>query len=33
MIRFTFICNGTGNGIDANPDTSGNGNTSLGPNP
>ena len=33
MISFTFMCNETGNGIDANPGTSGNGNTPLGPNP
>ena len=33
MISFTFMCNDTGNGIDANPGTSGNGNTMLGPNP
>jgi hypothetical protein len=33
MIRFTFVCNKTGNGIDANPGTNGNGNTPLGPNP
>ena len=33
MINFTFMCNETGNGIDANPGTSGNGNTPLGPNP
>ena len=33
MISFTFMCNETGNGIDANPGTSGNGNTMLGPNP
>jgi hypothetical protein len=32
MIRFTFMYNETGNGIDTNPDTSGNGNTPL-PNP
>jgi hypothetical protein len=33
MIRFIFLCNETGNGIGANPGTSGNGNTPLGPNP
>jgi hypothetical protein len=33
MIRFTFMCNETCNGIDANPGTSENGNTPLGPNP
>ena len=33
MIRFTFMCNKTSNGIDANLGTSGNGNTPLGPNP
>jgi hypothetical protein len=33
MIRFTFMCNETGIGIDANPGTSGNGNTLLEPNP
>ena len=33
MISFTFMYNEIGNGIDANPGTSGNGNTSLGSNP
>jgi hypothetical protein len=33
MISFTFMCNKTGNGIDANLGTSGNGNTPLGPQP
>jgi hypothetical protein len=33
MIRFIFLCNETANGIDANPGTSGNGNTPPGPNP
>ena len=32
MIRFTFMCNETVNGIDDNPGTSGNGNAPLGPN-
>ena len=32
MICFTFMGNETGNGIDTNPGTSGNGNTPLGPN-
>jgi hypothetical protein len=32
-ISFTFMCNETGNRIDVNPGTSGNGNTPLGPNP
>ena len=32
MIRFTFMCNETSNVIDANPDTSENGSTPLGPN-
>ena len=31
MISFTFMCNETGNEIDANLGTSGNGNTPLGP--
>jgi hypothetical protein len=33
MISFTFMCNETGNRIDVNPDTGGNGNTPLGPDP
>ena len=33
MISFTFMCNETGNGIDANLGTSGNGNALLGPHP
>ena len=33
MIRLTFMCNETGNVIDANPGTIGNGNTPLGRNP
>jgi hypothetical protein len=33
MISFIFMCNKTGNGIDANPGNSGNGNAPLGPNP
>ena len=32
-VSFTFMCNEMGNGIDANPGTSGNSNTLLGPNP
>jgi hypothetical protein len=32
MISFTLMCNKTGNGIDTNPGTSGNGNTPLGSN-
>ena len=33
MINFTFMCNETGNRIDVNPGTSGNGNTPLELNP
>jgi hypothetical protein len=32
MISFTFMCNKTGNEIDSNSGTSGNGNSLLGPN-
>jgi hypothetical protein len=33
IINFTFMCNETGNGIDVDLGTSGNGNAPLGPNP